>query len=297
MAATGYRSRIAIEGVRRYIGWKEIVRANELRPRHRDNVAFRPGLFGKDGYGIPVSTSSFALGNKSDDEDDEGDKDNGIFDIIDTDDDLFGDNILDDDEINIAGGPVGPPPKHVYGWDPEEDTESDVPQPRSYPLSKIAKLKELGIELDFGSPSKSKKKKPGPLKAAPTPVTPTKAPPKKVTAKKPSPVKVTPTKIMPARITPAAPVKPTQYTPTPLPRLFSTVGPVSPTPTRRTWAEKTTPKTPATAAALPGRKTLAGDKKRKLGLTTLDRDIEEAGGLAALVKKRLAERGVQTPGI
>ncbi|KAI0872658.1 hypothetical protein GGS24DRAFT_426502 [Hypoxylon argillaceum] len=57
MAATGYRSRIAIEGVRRWIGAKEVVRANELRPRNRDSRAYQTGVVGEDGYCIPVDPS------------------------------------------------------------------------------------------------------------------------------------------------------------------------------------------------------------------------------------------------
>ncbi|KAI1736731.1 hypothetical protein F4680DRAFT_451586 [Xylaria scruposa] len=54
MAATGYRSRIAIEGVHRSIGTKEVVLAKELRPRYRDNQAYHTGKVGADGRCIPV---------------------------------------------------------------------------------------------------------------------------------------------------------------------------------------------------------------------------------------------------
>ncbi|KAI1828452.1 hypothetical protein F4861DRAFT_534874 [Xylaria intraflava] len=64
MAATGYRSRIAIEGVRRWLGVKEIIRANELRPRRRDNRAYIPGKIGQDGLCVPVEPS----GNDNDKE-------------------------------------------------------------------------------------------------------------------------------------------------------------------------------------------------------------------------------------
>ncbi|KAI0508360.1 hypothetical protein F5B22DRAFT_402141 [Xylaria bambusicola] len=154
MASTGYRSRIAIEGVRRYIGWKEVVRANELRPRHRDNIAYRTGLYGKDGHGIPVSKKWSKSGDKtalSDDEDDGKDK----FSPTSDDDDVSGRGFRYEDEINIAGGPVGPPPSHVYGWHPSEDSEDDLPRARNLPLGKIAELKKLGIELDLSDVPKN----------------------------------------------------------------------------------------------------------------------------------------------
>ncbi|KAK5630125.1 hypothetical protein RRF57_005840 [Xylaria bambusicola] len=167
MASTGYRSRIAIEGVRRWIGCKEVVRANELRPRHRDNIAYQPGLYGKDGYAIPVSPRWSRSGEKtalSDDEDD--DNNDNRFSRI-SDDGVFGDGFQYEDEIDIAGGPVGPPPKHVDGWHPSEDSADDLPRVKNIPLTKIAILKERGIELDLSDAPKSAKK-PRPVKSAST---------------------------------------------------------------------------------------------------------------------------------
>ncbi|KAI0200053.1 hypothetical protein F4808DRAFT_175950 [Astrocystis sublimbata] len=54
MGATGYRSRIAIEGVHRWIGIKEVVLAKELRPRRSDCQAYYPGRIGEDGHCVPV---------------------------------------------------------------------------------------------------------------------------------------------------------------------------------------------------------------------------------------------------
>ncbi|KAI8947714.1 hypothetical protein F4801DRAFT_494794 [Xylaria longipes] len=72
MAATGYRSRIAIEGVFRWIGMKERVRANELRPRRRDNQAYCTGKIGEDGRCIPVGPLN-PDSDGSDDGPDDGD--------------------------------------------------------------------------------------------------------------------------------------------------------------------------------------------------------------------------------
>ncbi|KAI0459368.1 hypothetical protein F5B21DRAFT_299200 [Xylaria acuta] len=72
MAATGYRSRIAIEGVRRWIGSKEVIRANELRPRRLDSQAYRTGKVGEDGRCIPVGPY-----NPDSDSSDDGPDDNG----------------------------------------------------------------------------------------------------------------------------------------------------------------------------------------------------------------------------
>ncbi|KAI0104758.1 hypothetical protein GGR51DRAFT_218739 [Nemania sp. FL0031] len=55
MASTNYRSRIAIEGVRRHIGVKEVVRANELRPRNSDSRPYVTGVNGPDGLCIPIT--------------------------------------------------------------------------------------------------------------------------------------------------------------------------------------------------------------------------------------------------
>ncbi|KAI0189336.1 hypothetical protein EV127DRAFT_108354 [Xylaria flabelliformis] len=75
MAATGYRSRIAIEGVHRSLGMKEVVLAKELRPRYRDNQAYRTGKVGEDGRCIPVDPDADSTDDGSGDDDDEGEQD------------------------------------------------------------------------------------------------------------------------------------------------------------------------------------------------------------------------------
>ncbi|KAI0859545.1 hypothetical protein F4860DRAFT_249155 [Xylaria cubensis] len=75
MAATGYRSRIAIEGVHRSIGMKEVVLAKELRPRYRDNQAYRTGKVGEDGRCISVDPDADSTDDGSGDDDDEGEQD------------------------------------------------------------------------------------------------------------------------------------------------------------------------------------------------------------------------------
>ncbi|KAI1176766.1 hypothetical protein F4777DRAFT_240883 [Nemania sp. FL0916] len=58
MAATGYRSRIAIEGVRRWLGNKEVFRARELRPRRADSRSYVPGQLGRDGRCVLVDATA-----------------------------------------------------------------------------------------------------------------------------------------------------------------------------------------------------------------------------------------------
>ncbi|KAI0555330.1 hypothetical protein F4679DRAFT_578718 [Xylaria curta] len=70
MAATGYRSRIAIEGVHRSIGTKEVVLAKELRPRYRDNQAYHTGKVGSDGRCIPVGLDTDNFDDVPGDDDD-----------------------------------------------------------------------------------------------------------------------------------------------------------------------------------------------------------------------------------
>ncbi|KAI8632497.1 hypothetical protein F5Y19DRAFT_492321 [Xylariaceae sp. FL1651] len=74
LAATGYRSRIAIEGVRRWIGVKEKVRADELRPRHRENRAYQTGKL-TNGRCVPIMPPKLSGDNSdsgSDEDDDKG---------------------------------------------------------------------------------------------------------------------------------------------------------------------------------------------------------------------------------
>ncbi|KAI0447947.1 hypothetical protein F4803DRAFT_545993 [Xylaria telfairii] len=77
MAATDYRSRIAIEGVRRWIGRKVVVRAKELRPRSGDNQAFRTGKVGADGRCMPVGPHNDGSDSSDDGPDDGPDDDDG----------------------------------------------------------------------------------------------------------------------------------------------------------------------------------------------------------------------------
>lgn len=115
MAATGYRSRIAIEGVRRYLGVKEIIRSKELRPRRRDSQAYMTGQIGKGGLPIPVDPSMPSA----------------------TDSDDLTDDTEYDNYDRVHGGPVGRPPSRVAGWD--EDT-SDISGMIEYvPVSKLGK--------------------------------------------------------------------------------------------------------------------------------------------------------------
>ncbi|KAI1367335.1 hypothetical protein F5Y08DRAFT_336795 [Xylaria arbuscula] len=227
MVATGYRSRIAIEGVRRYIGWKEIVRANELRPRHRDHVAFRPGLYGRDGYGIPATTGL---------PEDERDDVDSLFGSVGSGDDI--DNTPYEYKGNKFEGPLGTPPPHVEGWNSDEDSDDYFREPLSYPKAQATPKK---------------------VTAMPTPVTTTKAPPKKATPKKPAPVMITPAKT-PARAPPSAPVKATtQNRGVPLRSFLSSTSPVSPTPSSKTTLAK------ATTPALAGNKKRRLDADSNIG--------------------------------
>ncbi|KAI1312588.1 hypothetical protein F5Y03DRAFT_390930 [Xylaria venustula] len=175
MAATGYRSRIAIEGVRRWIGVKVQVRANELRPRQADNTAFRTGLLGQDGYCVPVGSST--LGSENSpllDENDhaaaannDGNNNNDNDDSNDHNNDNNGGSISDshnhnknsgkkkkeksqefpEDWIDIHGGPIGPPPSDVDGWGPEDASPGDKPRRRQIPSSILKLFREKEEEV------------------------------------------------------------------------------------------------------------------------------------------------------
>ncbi|KAI3329200.1 hypothetical protein HD806DRAFT_275684 [Xylariaceae sp. AK1471] len=103
LAATGYRSRIAIEGVRRYIGLKVKVRADELRPRFRENRVYETGKLDENGRCVPIKPPK-PNGNNSDDGSDEND-DQGP-------------------PKGPPGGPPGPPPTNVDGWSDKDSSDS-----------------------------------------------------------------------------------------------------------------------------------------------------------------------------
>ncbi|GAW22975.1 hypothetical protein ANO14919_125220 [Xylariales sp. No.14919] len=107
LAATGYRSRIAIEGVRRWIGTKEVTRANELRPRRGDNEAYYTGKVGQDGRGVPVGARKVSVFK------------------------------------GFPGAAIGAPPSHVDGWNSEEDSTDDDNEVIRVPLAMIVQLKEI----------------------------------------------------------------------------------------------------------------------------------------------------------
>ncbi|TGJ80032.1 hypothetical protein E0Z10_g8722 [Xylaria hypoxylon] len=127
LAATGYRSRIAIEGVRRWIGTKEVTQAKELRPRRRDNEVYYTGKVGQDGQCVPIGSPKSET------------------------DSLFDDGSFITKKSVFKGHPgaaIGPPPKHVDGWNSADDTsDDDLPVPYALPKAKVAQLKELGLKL------------------------------------------------------------------------------------------------------------------------------------------------------
>ncbi|KAI1426915.1 hypothetical protein F5Y12DRAFT_712796 [Xylaria sp. FL1777] len=246
MAATGYRSRIAIEGVRRWIGAREVVRANELRPRQADSIAYHPGLIGQNGRCVPVGSSTSGSGD-SPFEDDDNDYDNGNdnYNIDEeedkNDDEIYNDNDDYDNEYDIHGGPIGTPPSHVYGWDPSQDSEDDIPPVMQLPLSKMRLLKELGITI-----TKSRVPKDG-----------EKGPPGEV-------ISVS-----------TMSSKPVQYV-----------------------VQHIVQHNPPAKSPAPANGKKAGDsKKRKADEAHIDivTDIQGAGGLNALLKKRLKELGGKGP--
>ncbi|GAW25257.1 hypothetical protein SAMD00023353_0303680 [Rosellinia necatrix] len=167
MAATGYRSRIAIEGVRKWLGVKEPIAANRLKPPKKDSQAYRTGEVGADGRCILVDSSmptrtgdddkgktGLSSGPPSGQPTRRGDDHTTVT-------DTFQHLAVAGAEKSFAipgvefekeaawyasrvpnkgtfGGPIGPPPSHVHGWE-DESTDDSSPY-KHVPLTKLAKL-------------------------------------------------------------------------------------------------------------------------------------------------------------
>ncbi|KAI0972580.1 hypothetical protein F4678DRAFT_43887 [Xylaria arbuscula] len=275
LAATGYRSRIAIEGVRRWIGLKEQVRANELRPRQADNTAYRTGVLGQDGYCVPVGSSAPSSENSplpgdnnknKDNNDDNEDNENDDSNKKNNNNHTKNNNShnggkkkneknqgFDDSYVDIRGGPIGPPPSHVDGWDSEHAFPNGKPKLRHIPLGMMQRIKEKEAQLRRERALNEKKRIPikppvisGPLSSA--------RPPSTRTLKKPL--------MLPVSKNDSSMLH-SLTRPTMLPVPKNNISP---------WHTNT------------------NTKKRKVGeFDDIKRDIEAAGGIQALVAKRLKQ--------
>ncbi|KAI1756753.1 hypothetical protein F4782DRAFT_526428 [Xylaria castorea] len=153
MAATDYRSRIAIEGVHRWIGTKEVVLAKELRPRHLDNQAYCTGKVGEDGRCIPVepyNPDSDSSDGGPDDDDVKGGDAKG--------EDMKGDDVKGDDVKGPDGQSKGEQDLSPNGGQGgEEDPADDGPSKPTPPDNEGKQPSHTQNESDvnkFGGPFK-----------------------------------------------------------------------------------------------------------------------------------------------
>ncbi|KAI1118729.1 hypothetical protein F5Y14DRAFT_178198 [Nemania sp. NC0429] len=132
MAATGYRSRIAIEGVRPWLGAEGVIPSNRLRPRRRDSRAYVTGQVEKDGHCVPVDP----------------------FIPLATDSDELTDDTEFDNYNRVHGGPVGRPPPRVVGWD-KDALKLSSGMFEFVPVGKLGKRSSPKSEKSSTTPKKS----------------------------------------------------------------------------------------------------------------------------------------------